>query len=240
MSFYDLRQETISNPLFYKRPMQCNYMLDYPLHILRVGSAVTHSVGNHKLSWHFIFFHEQFLGTSLTWKSQGSLWRAAKAVCECVAYLRTGIPPKGERYHGAKAEPHHMADICAVDVQLLKMNLENTVPREGSFEGWLSVILGWGNWNALDRSPWSPLTFIKGAGLHRKIAGLFLSVCRLWCWISYGLRTEKAFLPFKTTLVQNLQDCWEVSVGLCWCVDWVWSLCDPGGRKMLVIMNNST
>lgn len=206
-----------------------------PLNLPRVSSAV----GSHKLPWHFILFHEQFLGTLLTWKSQRFLWRAAKAVCGCAAYLQTGIPLKGESCHGAKAEPHHMAEIFAVDVELLKMNLENIVPREGSFEGWLSVILGWGNWKALDRSPWSPLTFIKGAGLHRKIVGLFLSVCRLWCWISYGLRTQKAFLPFKTTLVKILQDCLGVGIGLCWCVDAVWSLCDPGGCKMIGIMINS-
>lgn len=87
---------------------------------------------------------------------------------------------------------------CAVDVELLKMNLENKIPREGSFEGWLSVILGWGNWNALDRSPWSPVTFIKGSGLQRKIPGLPLSVCRLRSWISHGLITQSLFLPFKT------------------------------------------
>lgn len=69
---------------------------------------------------------------------------------------------------------------------------EYIAPQEGPFEGWISVILGWGNWKALDRSPWSPLTFIKGSGRHRKIVGLFLSVCRLWCWISYGLRTQSS------------------------------------------------
>lgn len=149
------------------------------MHLPRVCSAVTHSLGSHKLSWHLILFHEKFLGTSLTCKSWGFLWRAAKAVCGCAAYLQTGILPKGESCHEAKAKPRHMAEICAADVELLKTNLENIVPREGSFEGWLSVILGWGNWKALDRSPWSPLTFIKGSGLHRKIAGLFLSVCKL-------------------------------------------------------------
>lgn len=46
-----------------------------------------------------------------------------------------------------------MAEICSADVGLLKMNLENIVPREASFEGCFSVILGWGNWKALDRSP---------------------------------------------------------------------------------------
>lgn len=46
-----------------------------------------------------------------------------------------------------------MAEACAADVELLKMNLENMVPGQDSFEGWLSVILDWGNWKALDRSP---------------------------------------------------------------------------------------
>lgn len=127
--------------------------------------------------------------------------------------------PKEKAATGPRQNPHHMLEICVVDVELLKMNLENIVPQEGSFEGGLSVILGWGNWKALDRFPWSPLTFIKGSGLHRKIAGLFLSVCRLWCRISYGLRTQRAFLPFKTTHVQNLQDCWGVGIGLYWYVD---------------------
>lgn len=54
---------------------------------------------------------------------------------------------------GQRQNPCHMAGICAVDVELLKLNSENIVPREGSFEGWLSVILGWENWKALDRSP---------------------------------------------------------------------------------------
>lgn len=131
--------------------------------------------------------------------------------------------------HGAKATPqpptHHMAGICAVDVELLKTNVENKVPREGSFEGWLSVILGWGNWKALDRSPWSPLTFIKGSGLHRKIAGLFLSVCRLWCRISYGLRTQKASCHLKL-------HCWVACIGLCRCADGVRSLGDPGMQNV--------
>lgn len=61
--------------------------------------------------------------------------------------------PKENAATGRKQNPRHMAQMCAVDVQLLKMNLENIVPREGSFEGWLSVILGWENWKALDRSP---------------------------------------------------------------------------------------
>lgn len=175
------------------------------LPLLRVSSAATHNVGSHKLSWHLILFHGQFPGTLLTWKSWGFLWSPAKLVCGCDAYLQTGILPKGGSCHGANANPRHMAEISTVDVELLKMNLENIVPQEGFFEGWLSVILGWGNWKALDRSPWSQLTFIKGFGLHRKIEGLLLSVCRLWCWISHGLRTQKALLPFKAILVRMLQ-----------------------------------
>ena len=95
-------------------------------------------------------------------------------------------------------------------LDLLKMNLENTEPQEGSFEGKLSVILGWGNWKVLGTFPWSPLTFIKGSELHMKIAGLFLSVCRLWCWISYGLRTESILCHLKATLVLISQACVDV------------------------------
>lgn len=161
---------------------------------------------SHKLSWNLILFHEQRLGNLLTCKSWGFSWRAVKAVCGCAAYLRTGILPKGESCHGAKAEPPPYGRNLRSCCRTIEDELGEYSTTRGSFEGWLSVILGWGNWKALDRSPWSPLTFIKGSGLHRKIAGLFLSVCRLWCWISYGLRTQRSFLPFKTTLVQNL-DC---------------------------------
>lgn len=44
--------------------------------------------------------------------------------------------PKANAATGQKQNPT-MVEICALDAWLLNMNLENTVPQEGSFEGWL-------------------------------------------------------------------------------------------------------
>lgn len=134
----------------------------------------THNFDNRTLPWSLILFREQFLGMLLPWMSWGFLLRGAPSVRGCYAYLQAGVLPKGGSETWGESEPRHTAEMCSADARLPRRIQCN---ERGLFEGQLSVLLCWRNWKALDRSPWSPLTFIKGFGLQRKIAGLFLSVC---------------------------------------------------------------
>lgn len=48
---------------------------------------------------------------------------------------------------------HHLLQSRVVHGELLKMNSENAAALERHFEGWLSVILGRGNWKVLGGFP---------------------------------------------------------------------------------------
>lgn len=118
---------------------------------------------------HYYFF---FLFMFFKWQSGGAFRGSVKGVRLCC--LHTGIPHSATANAGGRRPPYGR-NVCfwwaAIDDELRKYS---TMKRP--LWRMLSDLLGWGNWKALDRSPWSPLTFIKGSGLHSKIVGLFLSV----------------------------------------------------------------
>lgn len=117
---------------------------------------------------YFIFF----LFMYFKWQSGGAFRGSAKGVQLCC--FHSGIPPSTTANANDRRPPYGRNLCCwcaAIEDELRKYS---TMKRP--LWRMLSDLLGWGNWKALDRSPWSPLTFIKGSGVHSKIVGLFLSV----------------------------------------------------------------
>lgn len=71
-------------------------------------------------------------------------------VCESKAVLNS----ESRELSSSKCKPcTTILQSRVVHGELLKMNSENTAALERHFEGWLSVILGWGNWKVLGGFP---------------------------------------------------------------------------------------
>lgn len=125
--------------------------------------------GNSADSYLAVFF---FTSNVLQKAVRGLLWRSAKGVRFCCPHTEI---PHSETTVMTDRRPPYGRNVCcwcaAIEDELGKCST-----MKGPLWRMLSDLLGWGNWKALDRSPWSPPTFIKGSGLHRKIVGLFLSV----------------------------------------------------------------